>query len=99
MPTVALASEWGIEASEVLKTALEPHLEADDDVVVVIADAGRVHSATVQLLAAFVRTRRDAGRATRITACAETLHNAAIALGLATEIGLALSSSSERNAL
>jgi hypothetical protein len=80
MPTVALSPEWGIEASEGLKAALAAHLAA--------GEAGRVHSASIQVLAAFVRTRRQSGRTTRIAPCAAAVRDAAVSLGLAAELGL-----------
>lgn len=88
MPTVELGPEWGIEASVDLKAALASHLDAADEVVLAAPQAGRVHSASIQLLAAFVRTRRQAGRATRIAPCADALRDAAVSLGLASELGL-----------
>lgn len=88
MPTVELGPEWGIEASVDLKAALAAHLDAADEVVFAAPQAGRVHSASIQLLAAFVRTRRQAGRATRIAPCADALRDAAVSLGLASELGL-----------
>lgn len=88
MPTVALSPEWGIEASDALKAALAPHVAAADEVVVAAPEAGRVHSASVQVLAAFVLARRKAGRATRIAPCADALRDAATSLGLAAELGL-----------
>ena len=88
MPTVTLSPEWGIEASETLKAALAPHLDDVGEVVLAAAEAGRVHSASLQLLAAFVRTRRQAGRATRIAPCADAVRDAAVSLGLAAELGL-----------
>ncbi|GAB3738090.1 hypothetical protein GCM10028794_20490 [Silanimonas algicola] len=89
MPTVALGPEWGIEASEGLKAALSAHLDAADEVVLAAGEAGRVHSASIQVLAAFVRTRREAGRVTRIAPCAAAVRDAAVSLGLAAELGLA----------
>lgn len=88
MPIVELSPEWGIEASADLQAALAPHLEAGDEVVLSAAGAGRIHSATLQLLASFVRTRREAGRATRIDPCADGLRAAAASLGLSAELGL-----------
>ena len=88
MPTVELSPEWGIEASECLKATLAAHLDATDEVVIAAAEAGRVHSASIQLLAAFVRTRRQAGRATRIAPCAAAVRDAAVSLGLAGDLGL-----------
>ena len=88
MPTVELSSEWGIEAAEGLKALIAPHLDAGDEVVLVAADAGRVHSATLQVLAAFIATRRAGGRATRIEPCADAVRAAAVSLGLASALGL-----------
>lgn len=88
MPTVALSPEWGIEASDALKAALAPHLDATDEVILAAPAAGRVHSASLQLLAAFVLTRRAAGRTTRIEPCADALRDAAAALGLTRPLGL-----------
>lgn len=92
MPTVTLSPEWGIEASDALQATLAPHLVEIDEVVIAVPQASRVHSATLQLLAAFVRSRSQAGRTTRITPCAEVLRDAAVTLGLAAELGLAPSS-------
>jgi len=89
MPTVALSPEWGIEASEGLKATLASHLDTADEVVLAAGEAGRVHSASIQVLAAFVRTRRQSGRTTRIAPCAAAVRDAAVSLGLAAELGLA----------
>ena len=89
MPTVALSPEWGIEASEGLKAALAAHLDTADEVVLAAGEAGRVHSASIQVLVAFVRTRRQSGRTTRIAPCAAAVRDAAVSLGLASELGLA----------
>ena len=88
MPTVALSPEWGIEASEGLKAALATHLDTADEVVLAAGEAGRVHSASIQVLAAIVRTRRQSGRTTRIAPCAAAVRDAAVSLGLAAELGL-----------
>jgi hypothetical protein len=88
MPTLVLSPEWGIESSEDLKAALAPHLDAADEVVLAAPEAGRVHSASLQLLQAFVRRRRAAGRITRIEPCAAALREAAATLGLTRELGL-----------
>ncbi len=88
MPTVEPSAEWGIEAAEDLKALLAPHLEASDEVVVAVPDARRVHTATLQLLVAFVRDRAATGRATRIAPCADALRDAATVLGLAGTLGL-----------
>ena len=89
MRTVELGPEWGIESSEALKAALAAHVDAADEVVLAAPQAGRVHSASIQVLAAFVRTRRQSGRTTRIAPCAAAVRDAAVSLGLAAELGLA----------
>ncbi|MFY8123014.1 MAG: STAS domain-containing protein [Silanimonas sp.] len=83
-----MSPEWGIEASEGLKAALAAHLDTADEVVLAAGEAGRVHSASIQVLAAFVRTRRQSGRTTRIAPCAAAVRDAAVSLGLAAELGL-----------
>ena len=88
MPTVELSPEWGIEAAADLQSALAPHLEAADEVVLAVPEARRVHSASLQLLLAFVRDRNTAGRATRIAPCADPLRDAAHLLGLGPALGL-----------
>ncbi|MBS3957782.1 MAG: STAS domain-containing protein [Xanthomonadaceae bacterium] len=88
MPTVATRSEWGIEAAEELKAALAPHLEAEAEVVVAVPEAVRVHTASLQVLLAFVRDRSRAGRPTRIDPCADALREAAALLGLDAALGL-----------
>lgn len=93
MLTVALSPEWGIEASEGLKAALAEHIDVADEVVLAAAEAGRVHSASLQLLLAFVQTRRSAGLATRIHPCADALRDAAASLGLSADLGLTQHSS------
>ncbi|MCE2944335.1 MAG: lipid asymmetry maintenance protein MlaB [Lysobacteraceae bacterium] len=88
MPTVEPSAEWGIEAAEGLKALLAPHLEASDEVVVAIPEVRRIHTASLQLLVAFVRDRAAAGRATRIAPCADALRDAATVLGLVGTLGL-----------
>ena len=90
MPTVTTRPEWGIEASIDLHAALAAALDAADEVVVAVPEAGRVHAASLQVLAAFVRSRRGAGRVTRIEPCAAALREAAALLGLSAELGLPL---------
>ncbi|WP_028770955.1 STAS domain-containing protein [Silanimonas lenta] len=89
MPNVELSPEWGIEAAADLKARLAPHLGDADEVVLAAPAASRVHSASLQVLAAFFRSRRAAGRATRLEPCADGLRDAAVQLGIAAELGLA----------
>ena len=93
MPNVELNPEWGIEAAADLRALLAPHLEAAEEVVLAAPQAGRVHSASIQLIVAFCRSRRQAGRATRISPCADAVRDAAVSLGLASELGLTSSPS------
>ena len=88
MSTIELGPEWGIEAAEAMKATLAPHVADEGGVVLAAPQAGRVHSASIQLLLAFVRTRRAAGRATRIDPCADAIRDAAATLGLGAELGL-----------
>jgi len=95
VPTVKTSPEWGIDASADLHAALAAVLDSHDEVVVAVPEAGRIHTSSLQVLAAFVRTRRDAGRATRIEPCADALRDAATLLGLDAELGLPLRSSKQ----
>jgi len=88
MPIVAPSPEWGIEAAEELKVSLAPHLDAADEVVLAVPEARRVHTASLQVLLAFVRARAGAGRVTRIEPCAASLREAAVLLGLGSALGL-----------
>jgi len=88
MPTVVPSPEWGIEAAEELKATLASHLDAADEVVLAVSEARRVHTASLQVLLAFVRDRAGVGRVTRIDPCAPPLREAAVSLGVASELGL-----------
>jgi len=89
MPTVVPSPEWGIENAQELQAALAPYLDADAEVVIAVPEARRVHTASLQVLLAFVRDRAAAARATRIEPCAASLRDAAHLLGLGTALGLA----------
>ena len=82
MNTVSLGEDLGIEASADLKERLAAHL----DEPAVALDGGavrRVHTAAMQVLCAFYRSRAEHGRST------ELLRDAARLLGLGGTLGLA----------
>lgn len=81
MGLVTLDSDLGIARSAELKELLAEHLHAKKRLV----DAGaveQVHTASLQLLAAWWRDRRAAGRTTGWAACSTPLRTAAWTLGL-----------------
>lgn len=90
MPTVELSPEMGIEASAELKVTLAGHLDAKNELVLAAPEARRVHTATLQVLTAFFRARKQAGYKTRFEPCADPLRDAAVTLGLAEELGLSI---------
>ena len=87
MNTVSLGEDLGIEASTELKERLAAHLDAPE----VVLDGGavrRVHTAAMQVLCAFFRSRGEQGRSTRMDGCSDALRDAARLLGLAGQLGL-----------
>ncbi len=89
MGLVTLDSNLGIERCTALRDTLsaalaEPSLQVDGDAV------ERVHSASLQLLAAWWRHRRTAGLDTAWSDCAAPLRDAAGRLGLDATLGLDL---------
>lgn len=88
MPAIALASDLGIEQAAELKATLRPHLASKRVVVVDGAGVQRIHSASLQLLCAFCRDRRAAGRQTRLENPSPTLRDAARILALTSVLGL-----------
>lgn len=88
MNTVSLGEDLGIEASAELKTRLAAHL----DEPAVSLDGGavrRVHTAAMQVLCAFFRSRGEQGHSTELSGCSDALRDAARLLGLAGQLGLA----------
>lgn len=88
MAVAILDRDLGIEACTALKEALAAELHAPQ----VALDAGgveRVHTAGLQLLAAWWRAREASGLETGWTACSDTLRKAAATLGLDHALGLA----------
>lgn len=88
MSSVAIGPDLGIEAAADLKALLLPHLESKRAVVLDASAVERVHSASLQLLHAFIRDRQKAGRKTSIERCATTLQDAARLLGMTAALGL-----------
>ncbi|MET0289551.1 MAG: STAS domain-containing protein [Pseudoxanthomonas sp.] len=88
MSTVSLGEDLGIEASAELKQKLAPYLDQAMPVVLDGSEVMRVHTASLQVLCAFVRSRHDAGHETELSACSDSLRNAARTLGLAQTLGL-----------
>jgi ABC-type transporter Mla MlaB component len=87
MSTVALGEDLGIEASAELKERLAAHL--DEPAVELDGTAvRRVHTASMQVLCAFIRSRRSSGRSTGLAGCSEPLRDAARLLGLTAQLGL-----------
>jgi hypothetical protein len=87
--TVTLPARFGIEEAAELHARLAPHLEAREPVEIEVVAPERVHTAALQVLAAFFRTRADAGRATRWRNPPAVVRDSATQLGLETALGLA----------
>ncbi len=88
MNTVPLGEDLGIEASAELKERLAEHLDAP----ALVLDGGavrRVHTAALQVLCAFFRSRSEQGHRTELAGCSDTLRDAARLLGLCGQLGLA----------
>lgn len=84
---VALPAELEIAQASALHALLLPHLEAPA-LRLSAAAVDRVHTAGLQVLAAFVRTRGQAGRATAWHEPSAPLCRAAATLGLSALLGL-----------
>ena len=87
MTRLPLPSDLGIEHVAELQQQLAGHLDAtalelDGEAV------ARVHTASLQLLHAFVRDRAGAGRSTTFTLASPTLAEAARTLALADSLGI-----------
>ncbi|MBB3780008.1 ABC-type transporter Mla MlaB component [Xanthomonas campestris] len=91
MSTVTLGEDLGIETSADLKQKLAAFLAQDGEVVLNAGDVRRIHTASVQLLCAFVQTRRQAGFHTEFDGCNDTFRDAARLLGVTDALGLSAS--------
>ncbi|MGY6519263.1 MAG: STAS domain-containing protein [Lysobacteraceae bacterium] len=87
MPT-PIGPDIGIEHAQALKDALSPQLASRRNVVIDASAVERVHTAGLQVLAAFVRERGRAGHGTRLDRPTDTLVEAARRLGLQHALGL-----------
>jgi len=85
---VTLPATLGIEQAAALHALLAPAVGQPAAVTLAAADIERLHTATLQVLAAFVRTRRDAGRSTAWQGPSLALRQAAARLGLESVLGL-----------
>ena len=79
---LALTAECSVAEADSLKSELKRRLEESEPVTVDVSALQRIDTAALQLLAAFVRDRRGAGRAVRWRGQAAALDTAAGLLGL-----------------
>ena len=90
MSTVSLGEDLGIETSTDLKQKLAPYCTESGHVTLDAGQVRRIHTASVQVLCAFVDSRRKAGLATDFHDCNETFKDAARQLGVAEVLGLSV---------
>ena len=88
MSTVALAQDLGIESTSELKQHLSAHLAQAGELRVDAGQVGRIHTAAIQVLCAFVLARRQAGYGTVFDNATPTLRDAARLLGVLQTLGL-----------
>ena len=88
MSTVALAQDLGIESTSELKQDLSAHLAQAGELRVDASQVGRVHTAAIQVLCAFVLARRQAGNDTVFDNPTATFRDAARLLGVLQTFGL-----------
>lgn len=79
---IELPADLGIEGAHALYAALAPRLDAAAALILDGARVSRAHAAGLQVLAAFVRTRAAAGRATHWRDPSPALRKGAASLGL-----------------
>jgi len=80
--SLRLAAECTVAEAEALKSALGRRLQQSEPVTLDVSALQRIDTAGLQLLAAFVRDRRTAGRAVAWRGRASALETAAVLLGL-----------------
>lgn len=88
MSTVDLGEDLGIETSTELKNRLAPLLAQAGPLTLDASQVGRIHTASVQVLCAFVQDRRTAGRSTAFSGCTALFTDAARLLGVSQVLGL-----------
>jgi len=86
---VTLPADLGIEQAARLHALLSPHFEDAAPVTLAAGGVSRLHTAGLQVLAAFVSGRAAAGRATTLDNPSTELRSAAARLGLSRVLGLA----------
>ncbi len=97
MSTVALAQDLGIESTSELKQHLAPHLQHAGELRVDASQVGRVHTAAIQVLCAFVLARRQAGHGTVFADATDTFRDAARLLGVLQTLGLEATSDNSKS--
>jgi anti-anti-sigma regulatory factor len=88
MSTVQLGDDLGIENSADLKQKLVPLLASDAELRLDAGQVSRIHTASVQVLCAFIDTRRKDGKRTVFEACNDTFRDAVRLLGVGDALGL-----------
>jgi ABC-type transporter Mla MlaB component len=86
--SLLLAAECTVAAAEALKSELGRRLQESAPVTLDVSTLQRIDTAGLQLLAAFVRDRRTAGRGVAWRGRASALETAAGLLGLHAMLGL-----------
>ncbi len=90
MSTVDLGEDLGIETSTELKNRLAPLLAAADLLTLDASRVGRIHTAAMQVLCAFMQARHAAGLQTQVSGSTPTFTDAARLLGISQVLGLAV---------
>ena len=88
MSAVALGEDLGIETAADLMHTLSPLVAQPEPLVLDAGEVRRVHTAAMQVLCAFFRSRAEHGRSTELASCSEPLRDAARLLGLGGTLGL-----------
>ncbi|GHH46209.1 STAS domain-containing protein [[Pseudomonas] boreopolis] len=91
MSTVSLGEDLGIETSADLKQKLAPYLAEAGQLMLDAGQVRRIHTASVQVLCAFVDSRRKAGLRTGFDGCNDIFKDAVRLLGVAHTLGLSAS--------
>lgn len=87
MPTIELGSDLGIEKAGDLKDSLLDELDADGLLEIDGSQVERLHCASLQVLAAFVRERTALGHKSRIIEPSTAFQDAVNVLALKTALG------------
>jgi ABC-type transporter Mla MlaB component len=92
MNTVLLGDDLGIESSADLKQKLAAYVSQQGLLTLDAGQVSRIHTASVQVLCAFVDARRQAGQDTEFDGCNDIFRDAARLLGVTATLGLPASS-------